>query len=67
MLRGMAREGKTVLRAQMVRIGDTKMRAKTKIAMRTIEDVFIVRSIKDLKGTSRTHPHGIVSQTVRKV
>jgi hypothetical protein len=48
MLRGMAREGKTVLRAQMVRIGDTKIRAKTKIAMRNIEDVFIVRSIKEL-------------------
>jgi hypothetical protein len=50
MLRGIAKEGKTVLRAHMVRIGDTKIRAKTKIAMRTIEDVFIVRSIKELIG-----------------
>jgi hypothetical protein len=47
MLRGIAKEGKTVLRAQIVAIGDTKMRAKTKRTMRTIEDVFIVRSIKD--------------------
>jgi hypothetical protein len=47
MLRGIAREGKTVLRAHMVRIGDTKMRAKTKSTMRAIEVVFIVRSIKD--------------------
>jgi hypothetical protein len=52
MLRGIAREGKMVLRAHMVRMGDTKMRAKTKSTMRIIEDVFIVRSIKDLKGTA---------------
>ena len=31
----------------MVRIGDTKRSTKTKSAMRTIEDVFIVRSIKE--------------------
>jgi glutamate synthase domain-containing protein 1 len=67
MLRGIAKEGKTVLRAHMVRIGDTKMRAKTKSTMRTIEDVFIVRSIKELTVLSRTHPHGIVSQTVWEV
>ena len=42
MLRGIAREGKMVLRAHMVRIGDTKMRAKTKKTKRMIEDVFIV-------------------------
>jgi len=45
MLRGIAKEGKTVLRAHMVRIGDTKMRAKTKSTMRAIEVVFIVPSI----------------------
>jgi hypothetical protein len=45
MLRGIAREGKTVLRAHMVRIGDTKMRAKTRSTMRAIENVFIVPSI----------------------
>ena len=32
----------------MVRIGDTKMRARTKSPKRMIEDVFIVRSIKEL-------------------
>jgi hypothetical protein len=36
----------------MVRIGDTKMRAKTKSTMRAIEDLFSDRSIKDLKGTA---------------
>ena len=46
-VRGIAREGKTVLRAQMVRMGDTKRSTKTKSTMRTIEDVFIVRSIKE--------------------
>jgi hypothetical protein len=48
MFKGIAREGKTVLRAQIVAIGDTKMRAKTKSTMRTIEDVFIVPSIREL-------------------
>jgi hypothetical protein len=48
MLRGIAKEGKTVLRAHMVRIGDTKMRAKTKRTKRMIEDVFIVPSIREL-------------------
>jgi predicted hotdog family 3-hydroxylacyl-ACP dehydratase len=48
MLRGIAREGKMVLRAHMVRIGDTITRARTKSAMRTIEDVFIVPSIREL-------------------
>jgi hypothetical protein len=43
----MAREGKRVLRAQMVRMGDTKTIARTNSAKRMIEDVFIVRSIKD--------------------
>jgi hypothetical protein len=31
----------------MVAIGDTIRRARTKTTMRTIENVFIVRSIKD--------------------
>jgi hypothetical protein len=67
MVRGIAREGKTVLRAQMVMKGDTIMRTRTRSPKRMIEDVFIVRSIKDLKGMSRAHPHGIVSQTVWEV
>jgi hypothetical protein len=52
MLRGIAREGKTVLRAQIVAIGDTITRTRIKSPKRMIEDVFIVRSIKDLKGTA---------------
>jgi len=48
MVTGMAREGKTVLRAQMVIKGDTIMRAKTKSPKRMIEDVFIVPSIWEL-------------------
>jgi hypothetical protein len=42
MLRGIAREGKTVLRAQIVTIGDTITRTRTKSPKRMIEDVFIV-------------------------
>jgi hypothetical protein len=41
-LRGIAKEGKMVLRAQIVRIGDTKRRTRTKRTKRSIEDVFIV-------------------------
>jgi hypothetical protein len=57
MLRGIAREGKTVLRAQMVAIGDTITRARTRSPKRMIEDVFIVRSIigseRNVKNASR--------------
>jgi hypothetical protein len=57
MLRGIAREGKTVLRAQMVAIGDTITRARTRSPKRMIEDVFIVRSIigseRNIKNASR--------------
>jgi hypothetical protein len=67
MVRGIAREGKMVFKAQMVMKGDTIAIARTKSPKRMIEDVFIVRSIKELKETSRTHPHGIVSETVREV
>jgi len=42
MVRGIAREGKTVLRAQMVMKGDTITIARTKSPKRMIEDVFIV-------------------------
>jgi hypothetical protein len=38
----MAREGKRVLRAQIVRRGDTITIARTKSPKRMIEDVFIV-------------------------
>jgi hypothetical protein len=47
-LRGIAREGKSVFKAQIVMKGDTIMMARTKSPKRMIEDVFIVRSIKDL-------------------
>jgi hypothetical protein len=43
----MAREGKTVFKAQIVMKGDTITIARTKSPKRMIEDVFIVRSIKD--------------------
>jgi len=46
-LRGIAREGKTVLRAQMVRIGDTKRSTRMSSPKSRTEDVFIVRSIKE--------------------
>jgi hypothetical protein len=46
----MAREGKTVFKAQIVMKGDTIMMARTKSPKRMIEDVFIVRSIKDTIG-----------------
>jgi hypothetical protein len=46
-VRGIAREGKTVFKAQIVMKGDTIMIARTKSPKRMIEDVFIVRSIKD--------------------
>jgi hypothetical protein len=46
-LRGIAREGKSVFKAQIVMKGDTIMIARTKSPKRMIEDVFIVRSIKD--------------------
>jgi hypothetical protein len=42
MVRGMAREGKTVFKAQMVMRGDTRTIARTKSPKRMIEDVFIV-------------------------
>jgi hypothetical protein len=42
MVRGMAREGKIVLRAHMVMKGDTIMRTNTKSPKRMIEDVFII-------------------------
>jgi hypothetical protein len=42
MLKGIAREGKTVLRAQIVARGDTITRAIRKIAKRIIEEGFIV-------------------------
>jgi len=42
MVRGMAREGKTVLRAQMVKKGDAIMRAKRASAIRMYVNVFIV-------------------------
>jgi hypothetical protein len=42
MLKGIAREGKTILRAQMVARGDTITRARTRSAKRTIEEDFIV-------------------------
>jgi|LakMenE01Jun11ns_1017448.scaffolds.fasta_scaffold7225428_1 hypothetical protein len=48
MVRGIAREGKTVLRAQIVMRGDTRMIARTKSPKRIIEDVFIVPSIREL-------------------
>jgi len=54
MVRGIAREGKTVLRAQIVMKGDTIMMARTKSPKRMIEDVFIVRSIKDLYRNGNT-------------
>jgi hypothetical protein len=54
MVRGIAREGKTVLRAQIVMKGDTIMIARTKSPKRMIEDVFIVRSIKDLYRNGNT-------------
>ncbi len=63
----MAREGKRVFKAQIVMKGDTIMIARTKSPKRMIEDVFIVRSIKDLKGMSRAHLVSILSQCVRKV
>jgi hypothetical protein len=47
MLKGIAREGKTVFKAQIVARGDTITRVRTKTTKRAIEDVFIVRSIKD--------------------
>jgi hypothetical protein len=49
-VRGIAREGKTVFKAQIVMKGDTIIRARTKSPKRMIEDVFIVRSIKDTIG-----------------
>jgi hypothetical protein len=42
MVRGMARAGKRVLRAQMVMKGDTIMIARTNSPKRMIEDVFII-------------------------
>jgi len=47
MLRGIAKEGKTVLRAHMVRIGDTKRSTRMSSPKSRTEDVFIVRSIKE--------------------
>jgi hypothetical protein len=47
MLRGIAKEGKTVLRAHMVKKGDMAIRTKRANAIRTYVSVFIVRSIKD--------------------
>jgi hypothetical protein len=48
MLRGIAKEGKTVLRAQMVKKGLTTIRAIRARAMRIYVNVFIVKSIKVL-------------------
>jgi hypothetical protein len=42
MVRGMAREGKSVFKAQIVMKGDTIMIARTKSPKRMIEDVFII-------------------------
>jgi hypothetical protein len=48
MVRGIAKEGKTVFKAQMVMKGDTITIARTKSPNRMIEDVFIVPSIREL-------------------
>jgi len=42
MVRGMDRAGKTVLRAQMVRIGDRMIRARRPTAIRIYVMLFIV-------------------------
>jgi hypothetical protein len=49
MVKGMAREGKMVLRAHIVMIGDTKMitRISSAKSMIVIQDVFIVPNIKE--------------------
>jgi hypothetical protein len=48
MVRGIAREGKSVFKAHMVIKGDTITIARTKSPKRMIEEGFIVRSIKEL-------------------
>jgi hypothetical protein len=42
MVKGIAKEGKMVLRAHMVKMGDAMMRAKRASAIRMYEIVFIV-------------------------
>jgi hypothetical protein len=46
-VKGIAKEGKMVLRDQMVKKGDAMMRAKRASAIRMYVNVFIVKSIKD--------------------
>jgi hypothetical protein len=48
MVKGIAKEGKTVLRAQMVKKGEIMMRAKRASAIRMYVNEFIVPSIWEL-------------------
>ena len=57
---GMAREGKTVLRAQMVMNGPMTMRTRMRAMSERAVDVFIVPMIKELYTAGKKYQAGLV-------
>ena len=56
-----------MLRDQIVIKGARKNKTNKPAAIKRYIAIFIVRSIKDLEGTSRTHFISVLSQSIRKV